>query len=188
MVFPSITVQTEGGRPFQAKLQVSAEVLGDLSEMFDEVVHPWMINHVRTQFETSGRHGGAAWEGYGNEPKYKAFKRRVVGRLELLRWAPDEGKERLYPSLVNTGHPDHVWQRDNHSARFGTSVPYASDLEEGGVGPFDERYPGRPILTFKKSQIVDASSKIGAGRDTLVGQMQVWIQTNRDLRASRVVR
>jgi len=135
------------------------DVIGSLEHEWRHVVRPYMTRHFEQQFDTAGQHGGAPWEGYGNEPQYAAMKQKIVGHLELLRW--EKGKrERLYPSVTQPSHPEHVFRADEDSMSMGTLVPYAERLIEGGEGPFGETYPGRNWMRMKRAQKSDLITEI----------------------------
>lgn len=176
--FPEITIEIKGvGRVRQA-LQASAEALGGFQDIWDEVVHPWFLWHMAARFATEGRYGGDAWAGYSNEPHYALYKKAITGHWDLLRWEKGGKYERLYPSLTDPDHQFHIYQRNQTSMRVGTSVPYAKDLEEGGVGPFGERYPGRTIISVTQRQLM-------TGRDSLWRRIQRRI--GEKIRDARVV-
>lgn len=135
--------QRQDAQGFRKRLSQAERVVSDLSETFEQVFHPFMLRHMKRQFETSGRYGGAAWADYSQEPIYAAAKQRITGHLRILRWKP--GQEQLAPSLMTQGGL-HVARSEPGHAEFGTRVPHAGQLERGGVGPYGERYPARLIL------------------------------------------
>lgn len=128
---------------FAKDMTRAEKVVGDLSQTFDHVFHPFMLRHMRRQFETEGRYGGAPWADYSQEPIYAAAKLAAVGHLRILRWKA--GQEQLAPSLLTRGS-GHVELSDRVNASFGTRVPHAAQLEQGGIGPYGERFPPRLIL------------------------------------------
>jgi hypothetical protein len=164
-VFPEITIEVAGVGRVRQMLQASAEALGGFQDIWDEVVHPWFLGHMGARFATEGRYGGNEWADYSAEPHYALYKKAIVGHFRLLRWEMGGEYERLYPSLTDPNHPEHIYQRDDTKARMGTSVPYAKDLEGGGVGPFGERYPGRTIISATQKQLT-------TGRDSLWRRIQ----------------
>lgn len=178
MTFPTITIEVAGAGRLTQSLQASAEALGGFKDIWDEIVHPWFIGHIGARFATEGRYGGNAWAGYSNEPKYALYKKQIAGHFDLLRWEKGGKYERLYPSLTEPNHTFHVYQRDEDSMRVGTSVPYAKDLEKGGVGPFGERYPGRTIISATQRQLL-------TGRDSLWRRIQRRI--GEKIRDARVI-
>lgn len=131
-------------------VKLAQELLRDLSPVFDEVIHPWMLAHMARQFGSGGSWGGKPWGRYESEPKYAGMKKALVGHTTPLRWEP--GRERLYPSLVQPTHPEHLWESDRASARFGTRVPWAADLQRGGIGPYGEPYRPYAILQTTDAQ------------------------------------
>lgn len=131
------------------------DVLGDLKPIFDKAIHPLLLDHMRKVFDSQGSYGGVHWADYSNEPKYRAYKKSIVGHLDRLRWQKGGPYEILYPSLTNPSHMTHVWVARAHGFVFGTMLDYARRLSEGGIGPFGEPYPGREVLPFKQKQIAD---------------------------------
>lgn len=141
----SIIVKHEGGEEVIAKYEQSAKRLGDLRPVWKGAFQPWILDFMRQQFLTQGRAGGRPWAGYGGEPRYAAFKQRLLGHNRLFRWDHRGGKERLYPALTTPNHPDQIFAVSPTRASIGVVGPYAQ-LERGGVGPFKERFPARMIL------------------------------------------
>lgn len=170
----SFGAKRNGVAAFDRQLGLAKDIIGSLKETFEDVVHPYVLDHVKAMFRTQGSHGGASWAGYRQEPKYAAYKASVLDLADptdrLMRWAPDN--ERLYPSLVAPSHPQHIFQASDDSVRIGTSVPYAKRLATGGTGPFGEPFPGRPMFAMtrsQKSQLVtevqrDITRRLGAAR------------------------
>lgn len=147
-----LRIGVSGERAVSRKIGLAAEIIGDLRDVFDEDLHPFMLDHMKSQFASSGRHGGKPWASYDKEPKYTAYKIALVGHLDVLRWQKGGPFERLYPSLVDKTDVDHVWKTSGKSARFGTRVAYAGRLNQGGVGPFGESYPARKMLAMTDQQ------------------------------------
>lgn len=112
-------------------------------------VHRFLLKHTKDVFRTEGQAGGVKWPQYaGNDEKYGAFKAGLLKRRpQLLRWSA--GRERLYPSLTDERHPEHVFAVSGRSMRFGTKVPYAWRHQHGkGIGPFGEMIPKREFLVL----------------------------------------
>lgn len=99
---------------------------------------------ARKQLATGGRHGGKPWRGFNAEPKYAAYKLAVVGHLEPLRWERQPGG--LEDALTNQRSGLRRWKTTSESATLLINLPYIKQLEIGGVGPFGERFPARPIF------------------------------------------
>jgi|AntDeeMinimDraft_6_1070357.scaffolds.fasta_scaffold00404_8 phage gpG-like protein len=131
---------------FLRRLKRAVEVVSDLKTTFEEVYHPFMLVHMRDQFATGGRAGGQQWAGLEREPKYAAYKRNIVGNAPILRWPT--ANEQLYPSLTNPRGAGHLASSSDAAARFGTSIAHAATLDRGGIGPFGEPFPARPILAL----------------------------------------
>jgi len=134
------------------------DVLLSTDEVFQRTVHPFLIDHTRKVFAQKGDPTGEPWQGYGNEPKYAQFKSIVLDLADpedrLMRWRNIDGmQEWLYPSLTDRDHQWHVWRIEGLKAVFGTQASYAERLaQEGGVNPFGEKYPPRPILQMSDGQ------------------------------------
>lgn len=110
--------------------------LRDVSQLWREVVHPWMVQHWRLQFDTAGGHGGRPWAPL--EPKYAAAQQGdSLTPLEVNTSA------RLEPSFVDPVNPAHFFSSSKNAMQAGSPVPYAGTLGTGGIGPFGESYPAR---------------------------------------------
>lgn len=146
-----ISTEISGDRDKLKKLSDNVRrILTDFDAIHENVTRPHMRNHVEEMYDSSGAHAGAEWMDYeeSGETKYAAFKQAVVdgpNATKLLRW--EDGMERLHPSLTNPSHPLHVERMNGAEFVFGTRVDYAYRLAViGGINPFDEPYPPRPIL------------------------------------------
>lgn len=157
--------------------QKALDILTDWGAVFETAIAPFMRRHVREVYQSNGRAAGARWSGYGNEPKYAAFKAAILFDGDpsslpstggepggLMRWRDKgEAEERLYPSLRNRTHPDNIARVDDLRAVWGTSVPYAARLAlKGGTNPFGESYGPRPILSMADQQKGRLEKRIGA--------------------------
>ena len=112
------------------------------------------VDIIKGQYASRGSRGQTPWDGYEREPVYRHIKVRYGGGLDrILRWA--EGKERLYPSLTNPGHGDHLYEDDAHGARMGTRVPYAAKHQTGsGFQRWDKiALPRRPLIAFTGNDV-----------------------------------
>ncbi len=150
-----------GDKPIIAKLGLAEDRVKDLrpawaalhsgnSSLLSGGIRPF-VEIVKGQYRTKGARGGTPWQSYNSEPVYKRIKIAVGGGLDrMLRW--EAGRERLYPSLVRTGHPDHVYEPRRLSVMFGTRVPYAIKHQEGrGMQPYDRiPLPKRPIIALTR--------------------------------------
>lgn len=151
-----ITAKPRGAiKRYQREFTGAIGVIEDLAPSFDQVFHPFMLAHMRDVFRSGGAAAGAKWRGYDGEPRYGAFKARVLGqaRPQPLRWQPGK-QERLYPSLTEEGG-DHVHTTGRSAARFGTAIPYAARLERGGVGPYGETSPPRVMLRIDAARTAE---------------------------------
>jgi len=147
-----LSFSLDGEKVVHARLGVAAEVIGDMTPTWDNAAGPWLREHMAKQFDSEGAHGGKSWADYSAEPKYAAFKRAIVGHLDLLRWQKGGPFERLYPSLTKRFDPFSIFIARKDELTFGTKVPYAKRLTKGGVGPFGERYKGRAIIAMTNNQ------------------------------------
>jgi hypothetical protein len=147
-----LTIGGSGVAAFDRILGIAEEVVGDMRPIWDAVVRPFVFEHMKLQFDTLGAHGGEPWESLDNEPKYKAYKKALLGESlanKVLWW--DENGARLRPSLVEPGHQDQVYISSPKKFQFGTRVEHTGSLIEGGIGPFGEKYPGRNIFRISQS-------------------------------------
>jgi hypothetical protein len=149
-----LQVGLKGSEALDRRLSLAEDVVQDLRPTFEEIAHPWLLNHMRRQFATDGAHGGSRWADYSREPKYRAYKKSLVGHTDILRWEKG-GREQLYPSLTKKGDSLHVWRASHKGIRFGTRVDHAERLTQGGTGPFGEPYPGREIFSLTRRQRSD---------------------------------
>ena len=149
-----LSVSASGIDKQVVRLGLCEQVLRDLRPTFDAVVHPWLLEHQKQQFATSGRHGGKPWAPLTGEPKYAGMKRALGASMAPLRWKPGR-QECLYPSLTQSRHPLHRWQAGKARASFGTSVKYADRLQKGGKGPKGERFPPRVMFAYTNAQVRD---------------------------------
>lgn len=142
------------GAVMSRTLGLMADAVRDLSEVWWEVVKPWAEQHFQRQFDTGGEHGGRPWVGYGNEPRYAAAKKSMVGHNRLLRWAPGT-REQLAPSLMDLGSGGGIFEVTSSSVTIGTSVDHAADIERATTGPRwsgSEPSPPRIIMTATDPQ------------------------------------
>lgn len=153
---------------FSAELQRAVDAVSDMAPTWSQVFEPFMAQHMKQQFASQGRAGGKQWAGLEREPRYQAFKRALVGNAPVLRWPSP--REQLYPSLVERGHPLHIERRGQERARFGTAVPHAARLEQGGIGPFGEAYPARPILVLGNDRIAVLANLVRADLLARIGK------------------
>lgn len=142
------------------RAQASIERFFVTQETVDEgaqQIFRYMRGRARENFETQGRTAGGQWEGYtGDEKPYGIIKRILIGDQNgsrLLRWTP--GSERLFPSVVSQGHPEHIEEVRGSTIRFGTSVPYAANHQHGiGRGPL---WAGRPSIKERRFLTITAA-------------------------------
>lgn len=107
-------------------------------------MHAFLLAEQREFLRTNGQSQGTQIPGYGSEPEYEAAKFAKTGDTTPLRWKG--GEERLYPSLVDQGHPEHKYEVTSAAIEFGTSVPYAERIQQGGTNQFGEPAPPRQVV------------------------------------------
>lgn len=147
-----LTIGGPGVAAFDRILGVAEDIVGDMRPIWDEVVRPFVFEHMKLQFDTLGAHGGEPWKSLDGEPKYKAYKKALLGESlanKVLWWSED--KARLRPSLIEPGHGDQFVYSTSKKFKFGTRVEHAKSLMEGGTGPFGEPFPARNIFRISQS-------------------------------------
>ena len=153
-----INISIGGAEGFNRTLGLLEDEIQDVDKIIMDVVPPLLYEHMNLQFNSNGSHGGKPWASYQTEPKYGAWKRRVAGHSKRLQMR--ERFQRLRPSLIRKDHPENILRMKGKTLEFGTKVPYAKELQEGGIGPFGESYPPRKIFAFKREQINDIIREI----------------------------
>src|SRR5690554_3766311 len=124
------------------------------------LIMEYLRGYQRKVFADEGASAGGRWPGYEvAEPKYGKMKKRLLGNdyPSLLRWGGSDG-ERLYPSMTQATHPDHVAVLDvgGKTLRFGTQVPYAVNHQLGiGTNMFGEPIQKRPFLVINPQQVAE---------------------------------
>jgi len=138
-----VNMQIKGVREVKQKLLDLKKRIQNWTPI-EDTIHDLFIARMDKAFQTSGRSEGNAWASYGAEPKYAAYKRAMVGHNDLLRWEKGGTYEMLYPSLMEKGHSNHIWNRTGlTSFEYGTSVAHARQIEQDHQGPFGEISAGR---------------------------------------------
>lgn len=128
----------------------------------------FLIGIQKQNFKTSGASAGGrgSWRGYQAESKYKAYKHALVkaGRIRSMKVLRMEGspQEKLYPSLTSKTHYAHVFRAHSDSVEFGTALPWARRLHDGGTNQFGERAPARPFLLMSRKQRKEASKLVAS--------------------------
>ena len=130
----------------------------------DDLSKAWAGSR-ETMFLTRGASNGTPWPGYTRqEQRYYLPRKRAalyganrgesgrahrIGSAHVLRFttAPESAtpgpKERLYPSMARTTHPEYIWERTKGQVCMGTAVPYAAMHDRGGVLVRFESHYGR---------------------------------------------
>jgi len=147
----------DGAPRVKAALQGLLDNVQDWRALGPEV-HEFFIAKQIALFASEGRSENAPWPDYsGQEPKYAAYKRGIVGDAyakRLLRWTP--GREILYPSLTESRHAQHVWSVQEQRFTFGTRVPYAMNHHKGvGTGPTGERIAQRKSAVLSTASVTE---------------------------------
>jgi hypothetical protein len=140
-----------GGERAAKAMREFADNAQNLRDIGPKIHSALIKDHVRA-FKTNGRAIGEDWPGYtGQELVYGFIKVKLTqGTWNAskfsepiagpLRWT--RGQERLFPSVVSSSHPEHVWRIKDGKFEFGTSVPYAANHQEGkGRGPWWAGFP-----------------------------------------------
>lgn len=161
---------TDSSGEIQQALVVAANTLSDWQPFFRALGHAWRRSRER-MYETAGASIGAPWPMYSratSEHQYAAVKSRLFGRRmsrsDLLRWR--DGQERLYPSMTDSSHPEHVSQATRRSGIYGTRVPYASNHDEGR-GNMPDWAGGHPV---PRRQLLAIGPYLEREISTLVGR------------------
>lgn len=137
-------------------LREKAEQLTKQKELATRI-HTFLVDKHKQLFDSEGRSEGFNWPQY--DPRYQAFRERYTPNTKMLRWKG--GKERLYPSVVDPNHRDHVWKTSATSWKFGTSVPYADEIHEGkGTGRFGENRKARPFIGLGKDSVSELAEMV----------------------------
>lgn len=148
-------IQLQFGGQFEVSIKRLRGILNkkDVTEWWQStgvhIAHNYFLDSVKENIQRQGALSGESWD-YSTEPKYKAYKRAVLGDLTVLRWKG--GNERLYPSLINRSDREHLFIPKPNGALIGSRVDYAGRLAKGGTGPFGERYPARHFIPVKEDQ------------------------------------
>jgi len=150
------------------------DVLLSTDTILNNTVHPFLLQHTEAVFDQKGDPTGTSWKGYGGEPDYRKFKADILDMSNpedrLMRWK-DKGdmKEYLYPSLTDPMHNLHIFRVQGMKAIFGTRLGYAKRLAQlGGVNPFGESYPPRPLLQMSENQQDALKAQISAAYENML--------------------
>lgn len=153
----TLNLEVEGDDPL-AFAQLMIVGLADFRPVWPAVAKAWRRDMIQ-RFRSAGRSSGTPWPTYeqtDEEAYYRWYKAGVLGisqqeaNRRLLRWSP--GRERLFPSLINPTHPEHIDIRRRTSWTGGTRVPYAihHDL---GIGRAPEEQGGHAIPRRRLSNV-----------------------------------
>lgn len=124
-------------------------------ELWREVVHPWMVQHFRRQFDTAGGHGGALWAPL--EPKYQAAQRAFGDSIVPL----ESSAGILERSFVDPTDKNHR-VKFGRTMEFESALPYSGTLATGGTGPYGEPFPARDPRVISRVQMEDLKKEIYA--------------------------
>ncbi|NRA56925.1 MAG: hypothetical protein HRU13_02230 [Phycisphaerales bacterium] len=128
----------------QERLKSIWELIDELPKETRHDMRAFFRARAERNFRTEGAFEGKKWAAYEREPRYRAFKIALTGGENLLRWP---GSDRIYKSLTQPSS-ENVFRIHNKKIRFGSRVPWARSIREGGTNPFGERFPGRAITTL----------------------------------------
>lgn len=117
--------------------------LADLSPAWPRVLELF-YQFEEELFATEGASGAdGAWSDYGAEPKYRAFKEKILGSSRpILVWS-GELRDQMTSALETSATP--------RSLNI-TAGGLAASMSSGGVGPFGEPYPARPVVSLTADQ------------------------------------
>jgi len=144
-----VKVRFKGNRLAIRAVDRVISAIDDLSPSWGEL-HAYLLIHAQQQERTSGSYGGQRWQGFGGERVYAAFKLATDGHLRPLEGAPQD--EVYLNSFQSSSSPWHIFRPNAAAMAFGSSLFFGVDLEEGGVGPFGEPFPARPVLSYTSAQ------------------------------------
>lgn len=156
-----IQIVVDGDVVLSRRLGVLASKVKDLRPAWADV-HGIFVDAMVRRFASQGSEGGETWDHYSREPRYAAYKRRKLGlargsRMPVLRWAPYASRrafprERLYPSLTDPSHPEHVYRAGKLDVAIGSTTPWGRGLNRGGeVQRWDRvAIPARKIIRFSE--------------------------------------
>lgn len=137
----------------------------DFRPLWQSLKREWYLSR-RRMFHTQGRSNGTPWPQYedtAERVRYQWIKLEMNDnhRRPPLRWTP--GRERLYPSIVTSRHPESVWDPARRSLTVGTSVPYAWRHDQGaGRAPRwagGYAIPRRPLLALGQRFVAVSRSR-----------------------------
>lgn len=131
-----------------SSIRAFKNAIQDHESIHRQLTQRFMLLHMIRQFNSSGSHGGAAWAPLTG--RYRALRLALTGNERPLEW--DGRRERLKPSLTQARHPLHQFNTRPNGASFGTNVPYAERLNEGGIDFFGDRFPARDIIALTQQQ------------------------------------
>lgn len=126
--------------------------VGDLRPAWN-ACHQYLLGAEEALFQSQGATGSKGrWAGYQGEPRYQRIKAWLVPAAPamVLVWG-SKSTSRLWPSLTDPGHPDHHWAADEQSMTFGTRVPWAGRLAQGGPTPYRETAPPRLAIDLSNT-------------------------------------
>lgn len=144
----------QGFRGLEAEIKILRQVVKDPRPTLNQVVYPYLREHIQRQFETSGAHGGGPTWDFSGEPIYARQKTSLLGKnlgSKPLVW--EAGDAQLLPSLTNPQHPNAIFRLEPSRLVVGSNLPYAEALlSTGGIGPYGEPFPARDPFRFTPEQ------------------------------------
>jgi phage gpG-like protein len=125
--------------------------LNDLTPVWTPI-HQIYIAFIKEQFASEGAYAGVKWEPLNK--KYAAWKAQTAPGKTILRF-----RDRLYGSLTDEKHPEHVFRTGPGWMDYGTKVFYARIHQTGSVSVAN-RPPRRvvipPMTQAEGERVVDA--------------------------------
>jgi hypothetical protein len=143
----SKTVQTHGLDLLRDRVEEMSGRMQRMPRATEGRLHGYVLLRNEERFASQNATEGRKWANYSREPLYRAFKQSVLGDLTVLRWKGGK-EERLYTSLTNPAHPEHVHRVTRDTVEVGTTVPYARRLLSDGKNQFGEIRSGRDFITL----------------------------------------
>lgn len=143
------------------KMQVDAENLevmlrgidaglSNLTPVWNQVRNVY-VAFVKEQFKSEGSYTGSTWKPLN--PAYAKWKAEHAPGKSILRL-----RDRLYGSLTNKSHSEHIFRTGPSWMEYGTSVFYARIHQTGSLA-VTNRPPKRtvipPLTKAEGDQIVD---------------------------------
>lgn len=140
-----IKVDVDSTRLIQ-KLDGLSLGLKDLTPVWDKI-HEMFIAFIKRVFESEGGYIGEAWAPLS--PAYAHWKARHTANKGILQL-----RGRLYGSLTEPRHSDHIFRSGPSFMEAGTRVPYAK-FHQTGTRRMPRRPPVKPFSRVEGEAAAD---------------------------------